>query len=335
MFDAFGVAVDPSTTPSTVYLATGQFSSNTGEIWSNPDPASGTAWTSEGFTAAEGPRPTGVAVNRVGGQPVDPRDGAELGHLAQGGGVWSRVNPNVGGGGQPSFSWLPGSTVVYFYDDTTGVWRSNDAGQTWSRIWNQPSPADMTGFVAADPTAPSRLYVSVGGVGLFRLEGADVGTVGGGIVAQPIGAFTAPGPIAVRSDGAITAVELPGPSDGPAVVLSADLGATWSTISDPGFAATGGFVRVLATGADASVWTGLFGDGLSMRSATAESTSRSARRGREPAGSCRCRSGSIVRRRARASSAGAEPWRSRRRRMRHRRSRAGRGAVARGRGRVR
>ena len=69
--------------------------------------------------------------------------------------------------------------------------------------------------------------------------------------------------------------------------------------------------------------------------ATVWSTSRSARWGREPAGSRRCRSGSIVRRRARASSAGAEPWRSRRRRMRHRRSLAGRGAVARGRGRVR
>ena len=41
VFDAFGVALDPTTPPSTVYLATGQFSSNTGEIWSNPDPARG------------------------------------------------------------------------------------------------------------------------------------------------------------------------------------------------------------------------------------------------------------------------------------------------------
>ena len=265
VFDAFGVAVDATTTPSTVYLATGQFSSNTGEIWSNPDPTSGTTWTSEGFAAAGGTRPTGLAVNRVGGQPVILAMAQSSGIWRRAAGVWSRVNTSVGGGGQPSFSWLPGSTVVYFYDDTTGVWRSNDAGQTWSRIWNQPSLADMTGFVAADPTMPSRLYVSVGGVGLFRLEGADAGTVGGGIVAQPIGTLTAPGAIAVRSDGAVMAVELPGPSDGPAVVLSTDLGATWSTISNPGYAATGGFVRVLASGADASVWAGLFGDGLSMR----------------------------------------------------------------------
>ena len=265
VFDAFGVAVDPSTSPSTVVLATGQFSSNTGEIWSNPDPASGGTWTSEGFAAAGGTRPTGVAVNRVGGQPVILAMAQSSGIWRKAAGVWSRVNTSVGGGGQPSFSWLPGSMVVFFYDDTTGVWRSNDAGQTWSRIWNQPSLADMTGFVAADPTAPSRLYVSVGGVGLYRLEGADVGTVDGGIVAQPIGTLTAPGAIAVRSDGAIVAVELPGPGDGPAVVVSTDLGATWSTISDPGYAATGGFVRVLASGADASVWAGLFGDGLSMR----------------------------------------------------------------------
>ena len=266
VFDAFGVSVDPSTTPSTVYLATGQFSSNTGEIWSNPDPASGTPWTSEGFAAAGGTRPTGVAVNRVGGQPVILAMAQSSGIWRKAGGVWSRVNPNVGGGGQPSFSWLPGSAVVYFYDDTTGVWRSDDSGQTWIRIWDQPSIADMTGFVAADPTAPSRLYVSVGGVGLFRLEGADVGIVGaGGIVATPIGGLTAPGAIAIRSDGAIMAVELPGPSDGPAVVMSTDAGATWSTVSDAAFAATGGFVRVLSAGADASVWAGLFGDGLAMR----------------------------------------------------------------------
>ena len=268
VFDAFGVAVDPSTTPSTVYLATGQFSSNTGEIWSNPDPTSGGAWTSEGF-ACRRRDPANRTRREPGRGPAgDPRDGAELGHLAQGGGVWSRVNPSVGGGGQPSFSWLPGSAVVYFYDDTTGVWRSNDAGQTWSRIWNQPSIADMTGFVAADPTTPSRLYVSVGGVGLFRLEGADVGTVGGGIVAPPIGTLTAPGAIAVRSDGAVMAAELPGPSDGPAVVMSTDRRRDMVDRSRiPAFAATGGFVRVLSSGADASVWAGLFGDGLAMRPA--------------------------------------------------------------------
>src|SRR6185295_17359554 len=113
-----------------------------------------------------GTRPTAVVVNRVGGQPVILAMAQSSGIWRKAGGVWSRVNPSVGGGGQPSFSWLPGSAVVSFYDDTTGVWRSNDAGQTWTRIWNQPSVADMTGFVAADPTTPSRVYVSVGGVGL-------------------------------------------------------------------------------------------------------------------------------------------------------------------------
>ena len=103
-------------------------------------------------------------------------------------------------------------------------------------------------------------------LGLFRLEGADVGTVDAGtIIAEPVGTLSAPGPIAVRSDGAIMAVELPGPSDGPAVVISTDRGVTWSTISDAGFVATGGFVGCWHPGPDASVWAGLFGDGLAMR----------------------------------------------------------------------
>lgn len=97
VFDAFGVAVDPSTTPSTVHLATGQFSSNTGEIWSNPDPASGGGWTNEGFAAAGGTRPTAVAVNRVGGQQVIVVMAQSSGIWRKAGGVWSRVNTNVGG----------------------------------------------------------------------------------------------------------------------------------------------------------------------------------------------------------------------------------------------
>ncbi len=266
VFDAFGVAVDPTTTPSTVYLATGQFSSNTGEIWSNPDPTSGAPWTSEGLKAAGGGRPTGLAVNRVNGLPVILAMTQSSGIWRKAGGTWSLVNANVQGGGQSSFSWIPGSATVYLFDDTTGVWRSNDAGKTWTEIWAQPSSPDTNGYVAADPRLPSRLYVSVGGIGLFRLDAADVGTVATGlIVPKPIGALSAPGPIAVRSDGATVATELPGPGDGPSVLVSTDLGATWTIVSDAGYTTTGGAARTLSIGSDASIWAGLFGDGLTTR----------------------------------------------------------------------
>ncbi len=204
VFDAFGVALDPTTTPSTVYLATGQFSSNTGEIWSNPDPAAGGPWVNEGLDAAGGTRPTAVAVGRVGGSTVILAMTVSSGIWRKASGTWTLVNGQIGAGAQASFSWVPGSSIVYFYDHSSGVWRSTDAGQTWVNIWDEPSTFDLTGYVAADPRDPSRLYVSVGRVGLFRLDGASVGTVGTGeIVPQEIGTFLAPGPIAVGPDGAV------------------------------------------------------------------------------------------------------------------------------------
>jgi hypothetical protein len=266
VFDAFGVAVDPWTTPSTVYLATGQFSSNTGEIWSNPDPTSGGAWTNEGLGAAGGRRPTALAVNRVAGSPVILAMTQSSGIWRKSAGAWTLVNKLVQSGAQASFSWVPGSSTVYFYDHGSGVWRSNDAGVSWSEIWAQPPLDDVSGYVAADPRDPSRLYVSVGNVGLFRLDGASAGSVGSGtIVPQPVVGFVAPGPIALRSDGAIHAVELTSATGVAAVRVSTDGGKSWSTVSDTAYRATGGFPRTLSVGPEGAVWAGLFSDGIIMR----------------------------------------------------------------------
>ena len=116
------------------------------------------------------------------------------------------------------------------------------------------------------PRDPSRLYVSVGNVGLFRLDGATTGTVDAAqIVPQPIGGFVAPGPIAPRSDGAIEAVALPTSGSAASVRVSTDRGASWSTISDDVYLRSGGFIRTLSVAPDAAVWAGSFSDGIAMR----------------------------------------------------------------------
>ena len=205
-------------------------------------------------------------MNRLGGSPVILAMTEGSGIWRKAAGSWMHVNPQVQSGAQSSFSWIPGSSTVYFYDHTSGVWRSNDVGVTWTKIWAQPSVFDMTGYVAADPRDPSRLYVSVGNVGLFRLDGATTGTVDAGqIVPQPIGGFVAPGPIAPRSDGAIEAVALPTSGSAASVRVSTDRGASWSTISDDVYLRSGGFIRTLSVAPDAAVWAGSFSDGIAMR----------------------------------------------------------------------
>ena len=269
--DAFDVAVDGTTSPGTVYLAAGLASTNTGgEIWSDPDPASGASWTSLGLGAVDaGKRPLAVAVNRVGGAPVvlAAVDGSGIWRKASG--AWTKVEA-VAMGAQTtkaaSFSWPSGSSTAYLYDRETGVWRSDDAGQTWTQIWHEPSPLERTGYVAADPRDPSRLFVSVGNGGLYRLDGATAGTVeGDGITPVPVGSFAAPGPIDVGAAGTLVATELPDGTAPPGVLTSSDEGASWTAIADTAYAAAGGFARSVSLGLVGSVWVGLDGDGMLVR----------------------------------------------------------------------
>src|SRR5205823_1704753 len=129
------------------------------------------------------------------------------------------------------FSWLAGSATVFLYDNATGVWRSNDRGKTWARIWAKPSPSGGMGHLAADPADPTRLYVAVAGAGVYRLDGATAGSVGAGITPVEVGSFDAPGPLAL-SGGFLYATESAGPTSTPALRRSGDRGTTWEDLTD-------------------------------------------------------------------------------------------------------
>lgn len=271
--DAFSLAVDAATTPSTVYLGAGQVSSNAGgEVWSNPDPAGAGAWTSQGLSAATGgKRPLAVAVNRVAGAPVILAAVEDSGIWRKAGGTWSLLSAAAMGAQTTkgaSLSWPEDSSTAYLYDRESGVWRSTDAGSTWTRIWQQSSPAEMSGYVAADPANAGRLFVSVASLGLFRLDGAGAGagTVEDGTITPvPIGGVAQPGPIAATSDGTLVVTGLVSAGTPPSVRSTSDGGTTWTTLSDASYASAGGFPRALAVGADGSVAIGLSGNGMLTR----------------------------------------------------------------------
>jgi hypothetical protein len=142
------------------------------------------------------------------------------------------------------------------------VWRSNDAGKTWLRIWSQRSSGMHTGFVAADPSAPNTLWVSVGGVGVFRLSGANTGTVATGqIVPVQVGAFTAPGAIALSPSGTlyVATVAQGGPAE---LYRSDDHGATFLPAGDALWAGAAGYVYDLEVAPNGDLYAALNGDGL-------------------------------------------------------------------------
>jgi photosystem II stability/assembly factor-like uncharacterized protein len=160
-----------------------------------------------------------------------------------------------------SMVWPPGPSI-YLYDHRSGVWRSNDSGKTWTRIWSQRTNGMHTGFVATDPSLPNTLWVSVGGVGVFKLSGANVGTVGAGqIVPQPVGPFVAPGAIAVSPSGAlyVATVAQGGPAE---LYRSDDQGVTFLPAGDALWAGAAGYVYDLEVAPNGDLYAALNGDGL-------------------------------------------------------------------------
>ena len=76
------------------------------------------------------------------------------------------------------FVWKPGMTKVYVYDRATGLWRSDDYGFSWTRIYASPDRGtNKQGFVAVDPVNENIVYVSTS-AGLSVVTNA--GTAGAG-----------------------------------------------------------------------------------------------------------------------------------------------------------
>lgn len=120
----------------------------------------------------------GVGVKQVAGSRVlmAAVDNAGLWRLAEGG-DWTQVESDTVFGVAASLKSLPFTwsstdpSLIFFYDPPTGVWRSNDAGESWSEIWVKPSGVIYTGSLALRSDAAT-LFVSTDD-GLYRLDNAD------------------------------------------------------------------------------------------------------------------------------------------------------------------
>ena len=244
----YGVAVDKGTTPNTVYVGVGDRDNPSvdGEVFRNPNPTGGGSWVSEHLKAVTGgKRVINVATYRINGDLI-------LLAVVEAGGVWRKVGTNGNwvraqgdqastspGRNTPQFA-IASDNIIYFYDQSKGLYRSSDAGQSFSKIWAQPASGQLFGYIAADPVNPGRVYVSQGKT-TYRLDGAHTGSVSSGVKVTDL-KVPNPGPPFVSANGYVWVPRQPTKTAGAALLRSADAGATWVEVVDPEWARNGGLV---------------------------------------------------------------------------------------------
>lgn len=245
--DGWSIALDTAVSPPVVYVGAGHRSTNTGgEVVYATDPSSG--WSSLGLGSAlttaygQAYRVIGLAVRRISGQPVVIAC-VEQGGIWRWAGSWTNVAPpssvfgtRLGSNRSISVVWL--GSYVFAYDPYTGIWRSSNNGQTWTRIWavgtsGLGSVSDFTCYMAGDPTSAGRLYISNTN-GLYLLEDARSGTVGSGLTPATL-SVARPGAIACDPSGRVYVVSRPSATSVVRLMRSTDGGATWTDIADGTF----------------------------------------------------------------------------------------------------
>ena len=271
---AFSVAVDPSTTPGTVVLGTGNRDANrNGEVFTNPNPFGSGKWTAQGLQAATGGnRPLGVIERSLSGHrillaAVEATD-AEGGASGVGGiwrkqdsGPWQFVqglpttmNQALPLANEPiPFTWPSATSPVYVLDRHTGLWSSTDAGATWHQVWSVTSPAVDSGYLASAPSGT--VYVSVNGgtaSGVYALPG-------GSSTPTKLGTLPGASAIAVASNGALWAAAMP--AVGRPLFIGTWTGSTWQNRANGIATESAGNVNGLAVDKSGHVTVVFGGDG--------------------------------------------------------------------------
>jgi hypothetical protein len=262
--EGYAVAIDP--VDSTLYLAMGERSTNAeGQVWHLP--SGSTTWVNDSVPGG-GNVPIGIAVGR------DASNNRYVlaavwssGLYRLSGDTWTQVSSTIAADTQNTeflpFTALAGSQYVYAMDRHSGVYRSTDYGVTWTLIYGFNSDTATTGYLAINPAVANELWVSTK-TGLYKISGANSGTVGSGLTATSITAMTTPGAIKITSTGTIFCISIPTLTSSTTLMRSIDGGTTWESVGDAALAGSASRPNSLEVGANGHVYVGTLGNGVSV-----------------------------------------------------------------------
>jgi photosystem II stability/assembly factor-like uncharacterized protein len=263
-----------------LYVGTGDKDLNAlGEVWMDPDPSTpDSGWTKlMGLDVSGGKRPLGLTVVRNPAAPDVPVTLAVL----QSGQMLRKIGHDPGTSWVPAsgftspivqnswpqaveFVWKPGMTKIYVYDRVTGLWRSDDYGFNWTRIYASPDKGtNKQGFVAGDPDDENIVYVStsaglsvVGNAGTAGTDAAQLTPI-----SLPGGP---PGPLAIGEDGRIYVATQPGSGNvgtiwGNRITEGGGVALAWRDLTDELWRNAINETRELAVGGNGAVYVSLSG----------------------------------------------------------------------------
>jgi len=265
--DGWSLAWDTGTTPATLYAGLGERDTNTGgQVWMTKTPGDDSTWVQVGSLG--GGRPIGLTVVR---NPASPGVPIVLA-VVQGSGLWRKVGANpwvrasgftTTGSNWPQlaqFAWQSGFHKVYVYDRTSGLWRSDDFGSSWTLIAAITTTSNTTGYLAAVPGNENSVVLSTPtGVRLLTNAGsAGAGAAAGPMLGLPGGT---PGAVAVSRANRLYAANT---SSGIWATTLTPTGTTggWSALNDATWRNMVAAPRELAVDANGSVYAVLSGGAL-------------------------------------------------------------------------
>jgi hypothetical protein len=108
--------------------------------------------------------------------------------------------------------------TFYLYDRATGVWRGDNYGTTWTRIYAAPSStnAETVGYLRPHPTDVKTVFISDTN-GVHRITNANTATKDAATVTKISGTIASTGAMAIGANNAIFFVTRPTPSSRPTV----------------------------------------------------------------------------------------------------------------------
>jgi hypothetical protein len=262
--DGWSLAVDGSTNPSTLYLGLGERDTNTGgQVWQR---SSSGSWTQIDSGAFGGLRPTGMGVAKDGTNTVLIAAVQESGIWKKvGSGAWTKLSiasPASGknimmnqGTNRADVRFSTATDAFYVYDRDTGLWRGDNFGTTWTRIYTSPSDSEGVGYMRVHPTNAAIVFVS-DSTGVYKITNANTAAKDAATAVKISGTISNPGAMTLGPNNQLIFVTTPTSSARPRIYTGdySQATPTWTDISDDYYRSYAIKVITIAASSDGTLY---------------------------------------------------------------------------------